>query len=365
MKGDAEGCTNLRLGCEGNLLIGQVDTDRWHMPDGTMSSGGGGMGSLGRAAGRGVEGDKVPYQRIQAWNFTTGKPIDLPVPELCSFSAVTQDGTTAVVARTNRFGSECSVMLWDLTTCSKLKEIKCTSVMGFAEPISFLSLSPNENHAVAGFYNTWDGNANYVTFDLLASGEGPVDPPFFSQPAILEVTAVINNEEAVTGTKQGELKVWNIHNGRVTRHLTDPALPTATAHAQNSTLTCLTVSADRKCLVSGATDGVLKVWQLLDDHVGGGGGAGGGAGPIVHLNGHEDEVWCCAISKDGELVVSGSRDRTIRLWRVVNGSLVCTFNCNVDVFQVQMTSDKRTIVALGDRDVSRMLIMLKVVIQHK
>ena len=74
----------------------QVDTDRWHMPDGTMSSGGGGMGSLGRAAGRGVEGDKVPYQRIQAWNFTTGKPIDLPVPELCSFSAVTQDGEDRV-----------------------------------------------------------------------------------------------------------------------------------------------------------------------------------------------------------------------------------------------------------------------------
>ena len=24
MKGDAEGCTNLRLGCDGNLLIGQV-----------------------------------------------------------------------------------------------------------------------------------------------------------------------------------------------------------------------------------------------------------------------------------------------------------------------------------------------------
>ena len=62
------------------------------MPDGTLSSAGGGMGSLGRAAGRGIDGDKIPYQRIQAWNFTTGKPVDLPVPELCSFSAVTQDG---------------------------------------------------------------------------------------------------------------------------------------------------------------------------------------------------------------------------------------------------------------------------------
>jgi WD40 repeat protein len=85
---------------------------------------------------------------------------------------------------------------------------------------------------------------------------------------------------------------------------------------------------------------------------------------VEELPDFEDAI-SCAISKDGELVVSGSRDRTIRLWRVVNGSLVCTFNCNVDVFQVQMTSDKRTIVALGDRDVSRMLIMLKVVIQHK
>ena len=88
--------------------------------------------------------------------------------------------------------------------------------------------------------------------------------------------------------------MWNIHAGRVTSHLTDPALPTSTAHAQNSTLTCLTVSADRKCLVSGATDGVLKVWELTDDdQLGGGGGGGGGGiggGAIVHLNGHEDEV---------------------------------------------------------------------------
>ena len=50
--------------------------------------------------------------------------------------------------------------------------------------------------------------------------------------------------------------------------------------------------------------------------------------------GHEDEVWCSAISPDNEFIVTGSKDKTIRLWRLATGGLVCTFNTMVDIFQV-------------------------------
>lgn len=73
------------------------------------------------------------------------------------------------------------------------------------------------------------------------------------------------------------------------------------------------------------------------------------------------QVWCVTISHDNEIVVSGSRDGTIRLWRLRNGSEICAFNTGVDVFYVTLSHDKGTIVALGDKFGARKLIMLQVV----
>jgi len=73
------------------------------------------------------------------------------------------------------------------------------------------------------------------------------------------------------------------------------------------------------------------------------------------------QVWCCTVSNDGELVVSGSRDRTIRLWRVRDGVQVAAVNAGVDVFGVLLSNDQRTIVALADRLGARKLVMLRVV----
>jgi len=58
--------------------------------------------------------------------------------------------------------------------------------------------------------------------------------------------------------------------------------------------------------------------------------------------------------------VSGSRDRTIRLWRMQDGVAVAAINAGVDVFRVLLSNNKKTIVALADRGASRKLIMLKV-----
>ena len=73
------------------------------------------------------------------------------------------------------------------------------------------------------------------------------------------------------------------------------------------------------------------------------------------------QVWCCGISADNEIIVSGSSDGTIRLWRMKNGTEMCVFNCGVDIFHVTMSRDKGTIVALGDKFGARKLIMLQVV----
>ena len=67
------------------------------------------------------------------------------------------------------------------------------------------------------------------------------------------------------------------------------------------------------------------------------------------------------VSPDNEVVVSGSRDGTIRLWRLRRGAEICAYPTGVDIFFVTMSHDKGTIVALGDKFGSRKLIMLQVV----
>jgi len=96
-------------------------------------------------------------------------------------------------------------------------------------------------------------------------------------------------------------------------------------------------------------------------------GSGSCSRLLVALAGHFTrvvrgaQVWCCTLSNDGELVVSGSRDGTIRLWRVRDGVEAAALNAGVDVFRVLLSNDQRTVVALADRSGARKLLMLRVV----
>jgi len=73
------------------------------------------------------------------------------------------------------------------------------------------------------------------------------------------------------------------------------------------------------------------------------------------------QVWCCALSNDNELAVSGSRDHTIRMWRAADGTAVAAIDAGVDVFRVLISNNKKTVVALADKFAARKLIMLQVV----
>ena len=54
-----------------------------------------------------------------------------------------------------------------------------------------------------------------------------------------------------------------------------------------------------------------------------------------------------AITADGRRLVSGSEDKTLKVWDLETGALICTFNCEGSVDCAAVALDGRTFVA-GD-----------------
>jgi len=54
-----------------------------------------------------------------------------------------------------------------------------------------------------------------------------------------------------------------------------------------------------------------------------------------------------AITADGRRVVSASYDKTLKVWDLETGALICTFNCDGRVDCAAVAPDGRTFVA-GD-----------------
>jgi WD40 repeat protein len=70
-------------------------------------------------------------------------------------------------------------------------------------------------------------------------------------------------------------------------------------------ITTLAISTDSRWVVTGSEDKTARLWDLRAQDP--------AANPVV-LRGHDDRVYAVAISPDSRWVVTGSSDKTARLW---------------------------------------------------
>jgi WD40 repeat protein len=95
------------------------------------------------------------------------------------------------------------------------------------------------------------------------------------------------------------------------------------------------LSSDGRRVVSGSYDKTLRVWDIESGQ------------SLRTLQGHTSEVNAVALSSDGRRVVSGSRDHTLRVWDLKDGKELVTFTVEGNVTGCAVAPDNRTIVA-GD-----------------
>jgi eukaryotic-like serine/threonine-protein kinase len=120
---------------------------------------------------------------------------------------------------------------------------------------------------------------------------------------------------------------WN----RLT-HLQDPALMTFQGH--ESRVNSVSFSPDGKWIVSGSADKTIKVWDAATGV------------ELKTLRGHEHHVVCAAFSPDGRRIVSGSS--TVKVWDVATGGELMSLRGHERlVWDVSFSPDGRRIVSGG------------------
>ena len=93
-----------------------------------------------------------------------------------------------------------------------------------------------------------------------------------------------------------------------------------TIKAHNSMIYALAISPDGEIIASGSSDRTIKMWELRTVR------------KLRHLgrwfSGHNESVWTLAFSPDGQTLASGSWDNTIKLWQVSTGKRILTINAH-------------------------------------
>jgi WD40 repeat protein/serine/threonine protein kinase len=98
----------------------------------------------------------------------------------------------------------------------------------------------------------------------------------------------------------------------------------------------VSISPDGRHVLSGSRDKTIRLWELSTGNC------------IRTLQGHTGPVSSLAISPDSRYIVSGSWDKTLRLWELSTGSCIRTFEGHTDdVSSVAISPDGRYVLSAG------------------
>jgi WD40 repeat protein len=143
--------------------------------------------------------------------------------------------------------------------------------------------------------------------------------------------------EAAAARRQGQNNVLPLLRSRLDPQ-PEPPLWLRSLEGHTGGVNAVAVSPDGRFIVSGSDDRTVKVWELESGRL------------LRSLEGHADRVWAVAVSPDGRFIVSGSDDRTVKVWELESGRLLRSLEGHTGgVNEVAVSPDGRFIVS-GSED---------------
>lgn len=144
-----------------------------------------------------------------------------------------------------------------------------------------------------------------------------------------------NGKTLVTGSYR-KIKVWRIAAKKEISCLDVKLQHCLIGHSH--IISSLALSKDAKILVSASRDKTIKIWNLKTGEL------------LNTLKGHKDGVYAVALSKDEQIIASGSADKTIKLWHLETGELLNTFTGHHDTVTALAFANKGNTLVSGSLD---------------
>ncbi|MBZ0279545.1 MAG: TIR domain-containing protein [Anaerolineae bacterium] len=168
---------------------------------------------------------------------------------------------------------------------------------------------------------------NAATGDILRRFEehsNPVDYVLFSPDGQHIVSASCTESNAESNCTQAGMLLWEVDTGEIISRFEE----------HTSYINSIVFSPDGNLLLSGSSDKTLILWDIESGAV------------IRRFEGHTNSVSSVAFSADGSSIVSGSHDNTIILWDVQSGDILRRFEGHSNwVMSVAFSADGSSIVS--------------------
>ena len=258
---------------------------------------------------------------IKLWNVQTGKLIHT-FTELQRPFAFSQDGKSLIginETKSNTQGVKRLVQMWDTSTGQLIKTLSWNNI------VYSLSYSPDGNKIAAGGYDgtirLWDATTGESIKTFRTHTE-----------AVYIVQFSPDGNKIATASWDNTMQWWDIN--------TTENLKTFSGYKGGQPR--MQYSPDGKIL---AINWHTEVW-LQEAFTG---------RQLTTLKGHKEYVTCIAFSQDGNLIATGSKDKTVRLWHTKTGENTITLTGHEErVFAAVFSSDGKTIVTASSDETVRL-----------
>ncbi|MEM7726734.1 MAG: NB-ARC domain-containing protein [Cyanobacteria bacterium P01_A01_bin.45] len=123
-------------------------------------------------------------------------------------------------------------------------------------------------------------------------------------------------------------------------------------------LSSVIISPDEKiiaCTNIGNDNNVIRIWQIDSLNKNYIGEIDSNQVPHKILEGHNDSIWSIAFNPDSKLIVSGSSDRSVKIWDSQTGQCLKTlYGHNRPVLSVAFSPDGKTIASCGGHSIIKL-----------
>jgi WD40 repeat protein len=258
-----------------------------------------------------------------------------------------------------RDGTDNALRLWDLGTGREVHRFeghgqRVNAVAYCSDGLQIVSCSADKTvrlwNTATGRCRTFEGHDDEVTaFAISPSGRYIVSASLDKRSLIWEIatgkggssagpgSAALaiaiywdKNDELLPesiafGLRGGSLYLRGIHVRRIHRRTVY-----LSGHTDDLTSACF--SPDGKKIVSGSKDKTIRVWEVATQH-------------CRRFRGHTGEVTAVAFSPDGRHIASASSDHTVRLWGAESGRSLCFKGHGHTVSSVAFSPDGKHIAS--------------------